>query len=310
MLLVHPQMRPDRRNSKGTTERDVWEALKKLGLTVEVICLSEDLRSFDKALANFKPDVVFNLLEEFRSEAVYDFHAVSYLEALGVPYTGCNPRGLIVSRNKIWAVKIAKSLNILTPEIYSSVNGTKFPAFVKFVREHASRGLTERNRVRTKPELKKITKQMKKKFPGELVVQEFVPGEDVTVSVFGNEKLVALEPWRLNLRDAESFATERIKFSAKSRAKKGIRAYRYTRDNALELKKRACELYTAFDLSGYARFDFRVNPNGTPFFIDVNANPNLARGEDFSSAAEFADLSYPELIQTLLKLGRNYSPKV
>ncbi len=108
MLLVHPQMRPDRFKPRGPTELDVWKALRRLGYLVEVTALQTDLRQLDLQLARTNPSVVFNLLEEFRDEGIYDFHPVSFLEALGVPFTGCNPRGLAITRNKEWAVHIAR----------------------------------------------------------------------------------------------------------------------------------------------------------------------------------------------------------
>ena len=80
------------------TERDVFMALRRLGHSVRVVGVSHDLRAFEREMVEVRPHIVFNLLEEFRFEAVFDFHMVAYLEALGVPFTGCNPRGLILSR--------------------------------------------------------------------------------------------------------------------------------------------------------------------------------------------------------------------
>jgi len=308
MLLVHPQMRPDRRPVNGATESDVWRTLVKMGHRAEIAAVQDDLAQFDAQLARFKPDVVFNLLEEFRDEGVFDFHVVSYLEAKGIPYTGCNPRGLIVSRNKNWAVNIARGEGIKAPEIFSG--RSRFPAFVKYVREHASRGLTQRSRVRTAKELSLVRKRMMGKYAGEIAVQEFVRGEDVTVSVYGNAVPVALAPWKLSMGDADGFATERIKFNPAMRRRNGIRASRYLGSAAEQLRKDARKLYSAFDLSGYARLDFRVTPEGIAYFIDVNANPNLAKDEDFSRAAKFAKLDYPILIEKILTLALCYEPKI
>jgi D-alanine-D-alanine ligase len=303
-------MRPDRRSPEGATESDVWKALKKLGCAVQIVPLRDDLGALDRALAAQKPSVVFNLLEEFRDEGVFDFHPVAYLEARGVPYTGCNPRGLVVSRNKTWAVQIARGLGVKAPETFASPGAARFPAFVKFVREHASRGLTQRSRVSTAAELKRTVASMRKKYPGEIALQEFVHGEDVTVSLYGNAKAVALAPWRLSLGSGDAFATERIKFNSEMRRRHGIRAYRYEGPAAAELAESARRLYSAFELSGYARLDFRVAPSGEAYFIDVNANPNLAKDEDFACAARFAKLEYPALIEETLRLARNYRPKI
>ena len=51
-------------------------------------------------------DVVFNLLEQFHGETAYDQNVASYLELLRVPYTGCNPRGLMLARGKDLSKKL------------------------------------------------------------------------------------------------------------------------------------------------------------------------------------------------------------
>ncbi len=310
MLLVHPQMRPDRPKASGPTEKDVWRTLKKMGCRVGVTPLRDDLRRFDRDLAEQRPDVVFNLLEEFRDEGVYDFHAVTYLESVGIAYTGCNPRGLIVSRNKAWATQIALGIGIEAPATFPRTGSVRYPAFVKYVREHASRGLTQKSRVRDAGELQKTVAGMLKKYPGEIAIQEFVPGEDVTVSVYGNARPVALPPWRLSMGHADAFATERVKFNPETRRRRGIRAYRYVGPEAGALMTRAKKLYAAFDLSGYARLDFRLTPEGRAYFIDVNANPNLAHDEDFARAAGHSGLKFPDLLKKILTLARDYKPRV
>ncbi|MEZ4872247.1 MAG: hypothetical protein R2827_08385 [Bdellovibrionales bacterium] len=63
-----------------------------------------------KAVKEFNPNIIFNLLEEFAGEAVFDHYIVSYLELLRVKYTGCNPRGLMLARDKALA---KKSLNTI-----------------------------------------------------------------------------------------------------------------------------------------------------------------------------------------------------
>src|SRR4051812_27813735 len=102
LVLVHPQFDPRlKARAAAATEWDVWRGLKALGATVDVVAAETDLRAFDRQLSAFRPQLVFNLLEEFRGEGVFDFHLITYLESLGLPYTGCNPRGLIVTRNKL-----------------------------------------------------------------------------------------------------------------------------------------------------------------------------------------------------------------
>ena len=283
LLLVHPHYRPDQTASRASTELDVWRGLRRLGHAVTVAAVADDARAFERQLTEVRPHVVFNLLEEFRGEGAYDFHLVSRLEALGVPCTGCNPRGLIISRNKWLVTAAAGASNVPTPETARGATATAFPAFVKFNREHASRGITRANVVRGPEELMRAAARLRRNFPGELITQAFVRGTEVSVGVWGNARPEALPPRALRMAP-DRVATERLKFDARYRRRIGVRATAYLGPASAEMSRHARRLYAALDLSGYARFDFRVSDQG-PFLIDVNANPNLSVDEDFARAA-------------------------
>lgn len=314
MLLVHPSTRPDRRSARAGTERDVYRALVARGHEVAVVGLRHDLDLLNRELERFRPDVVFNLLEEFQDEGVFDFHAVTMLEARRVHFTGCNPRGLIVSRNKFWTTRIAEALDVPTPRTVlvqgsRQPRGLTYPAFVKFNKEHASLGITLANRVGSQKQTHTALKRMRNRLPGEAVVQEFIAGEDVSVSVLGNRRPLAFPPRRLGMRNAQGFATERVKFSASHRRKLGITTSAYNGPFAKQMRAAACRMFPALDLSGYVRFDFRVNEKGF-FLIDVNANPNLAMDEDLARSARAAGLDYPQLIERLIHLATRYEPRI
>ena len=82
------------------TEYDVARTLRSLGHEVQALGVRSDLGVIREAIDGYKPHVVFNLLEDFHDIPIYDQNLVSYLELLRVPYTGCNPRGLILARDK------------------------------------------------------------------------------------------------------------------------------------------------------------------------------------------------------------------
>lgn len=310
---MHPQFRPDRAGRKSATEFDVWSILRALGHTVEIAAAEHDLRQFDRLLADFKPDIVFNLLEEFRGEAIYDFHLVTYLESLGVPYTGCNPRGLIVSRNKLWSAHIASGEGLRAPPsrlVRPRELPQSYPVFLKYNREHASLGVTRSNVVRDRVQFQRSMGRLRGQFGGEVVAQAFVPGREVTVSVWGNQKPEAFSPWCLNLPDKADVVTSRVKFSAQYRRKKGIRATRFRGEADRILRNTAKRLYGLFDMNGYARFDFRLDSEGVPFLIDVNANPCLAKDEDFAISARAQGYEYGEMVERIVQLGLEYRPRL
>lgn len=312
LLLVHPYFRPDRKIRRSQTEYDVWRALLRLGHQVEICAEQENLRSFDKQLASFKPHIVFNLLEEFREEGIYDFHLVSFLESLGIPSTGCNPRGLILSRNKFASLSAAAHLGIAVPKqaLYGAPlgHGLGWPRILKFNREHASLGIQKSNVVSKDFDRQRVYRRMMKLFEGEVLEQEFISGQEVTVSVWGNDKPQSFRPWRLHLKSPQDLATERVKFSSSHRRQTGIRATRFTGALAGRIERQAKVLFKGLDLNGYVRFDFRIREN-TPYLIDVNANPNLSKSEDLATSANACGINYLKLIQGIVNLGLSYEPR-
>ena len=108
LVLVHPDLVPPdslaghsaEKIHEWKTEYDVVSTLRALGHEVRPLGVENELKPIRDEIESWKPHVVFNLLEQFHGEAVYDQNVASYLELLRVPYTGCNPRGLVLARGK------------------------------------------------------------------------------------------------------------------------------------------------------------------------------------------------------------------
>src|SRR6478736_8509710 len=82
------------------TEWDVISTLRKVGHDVFPVGVYNNLGVIGNALMEHKPHIAFNLLEEFHGYPLYDQHVVSYLELMKQAYTGCNPRGMTLAKDK------------------------------------------------------------------------------------------------------------------------------------------------------------------------------------------------------------------
>jgi D-alanine-D-alanine ligase len=113
-----------------------------------------------------------------------------------------------------------------------------------------------------------------------------------------------------NLPEAtENIATERVKWDAAYQKKLGVRtgpAASLPEGLLPRLQSLCRRVYRSLSLSGCARMDLRLSPDGGVWFLEANPNPNLERGEDLALSAKTAGLSYTELIQRLLVLGLEY----
>ena len=130
LVLMHKDLVPpdhpnghDLKNVEWKTEFDVVNTLRKLGHEVFPLGVKSDLGVIRTAIEEWKPHIAFNLLEEFDGVAVYDQNVVSYLELLRIPYTGCNPRGLMLARDKVLSKKIFSFHRIPSPDFITVPQG-------------------------------------------------------------------------------------------------------------------------------------------------------------------------------------------
>ena len=106
-MLAHKHLVPptdpsgiDLVNAEWKMEYDIVVTLQEQGHKVELLGVDDDLQKIHQTLARFQPNIVFNLMESFDGVTTFDQNLVSYLELLRVPYTGCNPRGMTLARDK------------------------------------------------------------------------------------------------------------------------------------------------------------------------------------------------------------------
>ena len=123
LVLVHKDLIPpegvkeDQVKAAWRMEWDVVNTLRECGHAYLVIDVHNDLTPIRSSIDEFKPTIVFNLLEAFDNIGVFDQNVVSYLELLKVPYTGCNPRGLTLSRDKALARKLLAYHRLPVPDL-------------------------------------------------------------------------------------------------------------------------------------------------------------------------------------------------
>ncbi len=300
------------------TEFDVVHTLQQLGHEVRALGVQDELQPIRVAVEEFKPDVAFNLLEEFQGNVLFDQNVVSLLELLRVPYTGCNPRGLIISREKALSKKLLVYHRIRVPAFQAFPLGLKvrrprqlaFPLIVKSLTEHSSLGISKASIVYDDGELVDRVKFVHRRVKTDAIAEQYIEGREVYVGVLGNERLTALPTRELVIASAHSdppvIATEKVKHDLQYQERHGIEqkpAVDLPPGVAAKLPHLSKRIYRILGLSGYARIDYRVSPDGLIWCLEANPNPEIAQAEEFASAAAQAGISYPELLQRLLNLG-------
>lgn len=302
-------------------EYDVMATLEELGHRVVRVGLYDDLSVLRSAMKEHRPHIAFNLLEEFRGIGEFDQHVVSYLELLGLSYTGCNPRGLTISRDKALTKKILAYHRIRVPHFAVFERGRRvrrhrnleYPLFVKSLSDDASIGIAKASIVRDDEQLAERVEFVHRTVGTDAIAEQYIDGRELYVGVLGNRRPVAFPPWEMFFDKVPAgeprIATRKVKWDAAYQEKAGIRSgpaagLEPELDSAM--RKRAKRIYRLLGLSGYGRMDFRLTAEGKLYLLECNANPYIAYGEDFAESAEAYGISYEELIQRILRLGLRY----
>ena len=303
------------------TEYDVVTVLRKLGHEVRPLGVARDLTPIRDAIVDWKPHIAFNLLEEFHGVAVYDQHMAAYLELMRQPYTGCNPRGLMLSHDKVLCKKILTYHRIAVPAFALFPRGKKvvrpknlnFPLLVKSATEDASLGIAQASVVGNDAKLHDRVAYLHEQLSTDALVEEFIEGRELYVGVLGNSRLRTFPVWEMAFsgmpEGAAHIATAKVKWDHNYQTKYGITtaAAKHLPAGAAEhLNRLSKRIHKTLDLSGYARMDFRLTPEGKIYVLEANPNPTLALGEDFAESAAHAGLKYRDLLQQIINLGLQY----
>jgi len=303
------------------TEYDVITTLKQMGHEVIPVGLRSDLAVISKALEEHKPQITFNLLEEFDGRTLYDQHVVSYLELNRQAYTGCNPRGLTLAHDKGLTKKILSYHRIPVPGFAVFPMGQKvvmprrlkFPLFVKSIIEEGSVGISQASVVYDVEKLKERVEFIHRQTSTHAIAEQYIEGREIYVSVIGNRRLQTYTPWELiieNLPEGSlNIATGRLKWNPTYQKKVGLvtRPADLEPDVQRKLEKLAKRTYRLLHLSGYARLDYRLSPDGQFNLLEANPNPQIAMNEDFADSAAHCGIKYPQLLHKIITLGLSHS---
>lgn len=330
IVLVHADLIPpdtlegveNKEKELWRTEYDVVSTLRALGHEVWPIGVRDELSVIRQAIEEHKPHVAFNLLEEFAGYPLFDQHVVSYLELSQQKYTGCNPRGMTLCRDKSLAKKILAYHRINVPRFAFFPANRKvelpkrlrYPLFVKSVSDEGSVGIAQASLVRDEERLKERVEFIHRQNGTPALAEEFVEGREIYVGVIGNQKLQAYTPWELVMKNrpegAPLIATGKAKWDVEYQKKIGLETGPAKLEPAVkkEFARLSKRIYRILGLSGYARIDYRLTDTGKMYVLEVNPNPQIAHHEDFADSAEHGGVKYGTLLQKVLTLGMSYEP--
>ena len=280
---------PEREISIKTGEA-VKKALLKMSYDVECIEFSDDIGSTIPKLSNY--ELVFNALHGGIGE---NGTVQGLLECLKIPYTGSGVFASSVCMNKHFSKTIVSQMGYKTPDWILLKKGEQiplidyFPVIVKPKSQGSTVGLTL---VENKVDLEKAIRHAFE-YDEEVLLETFISGRELTVSIVGNEILPIVEIIPSNrLYDYE------CKYS------QGMSHYICSpklSENLLdEIKETGVNIYKQIGCTNYGRIDFRLNEDNIPWFLEVNTLPGMTDTSLLPMAAHEIGWSFEFLIETIV----------
>jgi D-alanine-D-alanine ligase len=296
----------------------VGQALDQLGHEYSELPFSLDLRNSMNALRHQVPDLVFNLLESVEGSGRLIHLGPAVLDFIGIPYTGSPTEALFLTSNKLLTKTLLKGAGILTPESLSmeevecGATTPEGPYIIKSVWEHASIGIDEASIVTVK-DPRRLTREMERrseKLGSACFAERYIDGREFNLSLLADDQGPRGLPPAEILFDQYPAGKARI-VGYRAKWDTDSFEYRHTRrcfafhkgDEPLlqDMAETARQCWHVFGLRGYARVDFRVDEQGRPWVLEINANPCLSPDAGFAAAALEGGMDYKEVVHYIIK---------
>ncbi len=293
----------------------VAEALVQLGHRPVLIPLATEIDSFVAALQQLRPDVVFNLCEGFAGESSQELHVAALYELLGLAYTGSKPLTLGITQNKALTKDLLIRHGLPTPNYNLIPPDTclpkqlklNYPLIVKPCCEDASLSITHESVVTAESDLKRRLKYIHECYRQDALVEEFIFGREFNVSILGNNPGMVLPVAEICFEPQlkypiVSYEGKWLEKSNDYTATAPVCPAAITDKEHRTIQQATLKAYQLFGCRDYARVDMRWQ-NGTPYILELNANPDISPDAGLARSAGCAGTEYPALISEILTMA-------
>jgi D-alanine-D-alanine ligase len=265
-------------------------------------------------------DIVFNIAEGRGSYRSREAQVPAVLEMLNIPYSGSDPQCLAICLDKPLTKQLVKLAGITTPRWItvkdeSGLAGTDwhgfpFPAIIKPAHEGSSKGVHSTSLVNSPEEARDEARYQLKNYRQPVMVEEFIDGDEVTVGITGNSPPAVLGMMRILPREKNEHFVYSLEVKRdwerlvnyECPAQLGEKIIKMTRDYGLKV-------FETLGCRDFARIDFRVRGDGTPYFIEINPLPGLGTYSDLVIMAKKLGWTHPGLILAVFNAALTRYPQ-
>jgi D-alanine-D-alanine ligase len=336
VILGDPRL-PDAVKRGGTFNPEDIETIRKLKDALSELPsykfhYLDNHATLERDLAELRTDLVLNLCDEgYNNDAFKELHVPAMLDVLGLPYTGAGPSALAACYDKGLVRAVAQSLDVPVPlETYvrpgdqGATLPSVFPAILKPNYGDSSQGITKDAVVTNERALLDYLEKLRADFPRRpILVQEYLPGAEYSVSLIGNpdQGLRALPMLEVDYSRLDPKLPKILGYESKWEPDSSywtqIRYYEANLPDHIQaqLVEHSARLFERLGCRDYARFDYRADARGEIKLLEVNPNPGWCWDGKLNIMAGFQGMRYSELLAQILlaaeeRLGIVAKPQV
>lgn len=292
------------------TVSEIYKAMERCGHKVEYIGNVYKLKELLKN-SDFPYDMVFNIAEGFGSRN-RETWIPNLLEIFQIPHTASDTYGMAVNLNKHHTKILVQSQGIPVPKgvyfrildnsVLNDVAHLGYPFVLKPNSEGGSMGVFL---IHTQAEFIKQATELIDKFSFDLLAEEYIEGTEVTVPIIGTgDASQALGVVSVINEDGTDISLYDNNLKYEDNVINTVN-FKYSDDIKMKLIEYSINIHRFFDLRDYSRMDFRIQPDGSIYFLEINSMPSLCRNGSFEQCGKSIGLEYHEIIEMIINSARN-----
>lgn len=296
-----------------STAVEVARTLDGAGFAVSRLGVNTDPGPLLASLREERPDVVFNLFEGTGDRGHNEAYVAGLLDWFQVPFTGSPFHTLCLARNKQLTKYLFQGAGLPTPAFFAVETlpvlecPVEWPVIVKPALQDASVGLDQGSVVTDLRRLNERVAFLLQNYGPPVLVEQFIRGRELNLALVEAPDLRVLPISEVLFVDEDPDFWPIVTYDAKW--KPGSRDYeatppRYPADVAPDLAARLEELggkaFRLLSCRDYARVDFRVRDDGTPFLLEVNPNPDYSPEAGLAGGLKSAGMTHAEFTVRLV----------
>ena len=282
----------------------VAAGLRALGHEIRFID-SEGIEAAVREVAQWC-DLVFDHTDTYRGSGLMRPFVRLLLESNGARIVGSSAGACMLADNKIAArTRLADAGIPVPPGIAVTSKNQEWPEWLlppvvlKPAFEHMSRGLClAGNRAGIRDGVAALLDRYRQP----VLAETYIPGRELAVSVLEeDEGLNVLPPLEWRMQSGEpALLTEAFKESEVEEGREDASRASLPAGLAADLEGFSRLAFRTLGLRDYARFDVRLSPEGTFYFLEANTTPSFEPQEALALSARWAGMDYPALVAAML----------